>query len=381
MSISGNLRTLDFTELLQWLSQGGKTGTLVVVKGATEKRVFFDSGTLISTASNNPKEYLGHFLLSHGLIDEVVLAKAMEMQEENQMLLGKILVTIGAITEVDLEHMLRLKAEESLYEIFTWTEGEFRFLDGELPSFTMIPLAVNVTHLVLEGTQRLDDWKRIRARIASDQAVPVSIGELVPEEESDRMARRILDLVDDDRTIEEIALHAHTSEYQVCRVLFHQLDRGTLKIVRPRPLPSGPVAVAADESEEVELAEIDSLVASGLKLLAEDAYEKGLRRLRAALSLDPDSRETQATIREAETKIEAKLAADGLAMTAVPHLERALAELAGLDITPQEGFILTRVNDAYDVQTIVKISPMPQLDALLTLWRLARAGHIRLEQK
>ncbi len=381
MSISGNLRTLQFTELLQWLSQGTKTGTLVVASGETEKRVFFDRGTLISTASNNPKEYLGHFLLSHGLIDEVVLAKAMEMQEESQMLLGKILVTIGAITEADLEHMLRLKAEESLYEIFTWTEGEFRFLDRQLPSFTMIPLAVNVTHLVLEGTRRLDDWKRIRERISSDQAVPVKVAELIPEHDDDRMAYRILELVDDDRTIEEIALHAHTSEYQVCRVLFHQLDRGALKIVRPRPLPSGPVAVEAEESEEREEVEIDSLVASGLELVAEEAYERALRRLRAALSLDPDNRQTQATIREAEARIEAKLAADGVAMSSVPHLERALEELAGLDITPQEGFILTRINDTYDIQTIVKISPMPQLDALLTFWRLKRAGHVRLEEK
>ena len=95
MSISGNLRTLSFTELLQWLSQGTKTGTLVVAREDVEKRVFFENGTIISTASNNPKEYLGHFLLSHGLIDEMILAKAMEMQEDSKIMLGKILVTIG----------------------------------------------------------------------------------------------------------------------------------------------------------------------------------------------------------------------------------------------------------------------------------------------
>ncbi len=378
MSISGNLRTLDFTELLQWLSQGGKTGTLVMVSGEIEKRVFFDSGVIISTASNNPKEYLGHFLLSHGLIDEVVLAKAIEMQEENRALLGKILVSIGAITEADLDHMLRLKAEESLYEVFTWTEGEFRFHDGELPRFTMIPLAVNVTHLVLEGTQRLDDWNRMRDRISSNLAVPVAVSDLQPESKEDRMAKRILELVDDDRSIEEIALHAHTSEYQVCRVLFYQLETGALKIVRPRALATAPTALATEGNGEVE---VDTLLGSGEKLIADAAYEPGLRRLRAAISLDPDSKKAQEALEAAQLRIQKQLEADGVVMTAIPYLERSFDELAKLEITPREGFILTRVNEAYDIQTILKISPMPQLDALLTFWRLARAGHIRLKPK
>jgi hypothetical protein len=378
MSISGNLRTLGFTELLQWLSQGTKTGTLVIANGEFEKRVFFDKGTIISTASNNPKEYLGQFLLSHGLIDELVLAKAMEMQEENRMMLGKILVTIGAITEEDLDHMLRLKAEESLYEIFTWQKGEFHFLDGELPSFTMIPLQVNVTHLVLEGTQRVDDWNRMRGRITSPSSVPVSVTELVPEDPQDRMAKRILQLVDDDRTIEEIALHAHTGDYQVCRVLFHQLEKGAVKIVRPRT-----VAAASPESAvrvDAGDVEVDSLLEAADRLLDDAEYEKALRRMRAALSLEPDSKSTQDAIKAAEAIIQNRLDAEGITLTAVPRLERSFDELAGLEISPQEGFILTRVNNTYDIQTIVKISPMPQLDALLTFWRLEKAGHIQLSQ-
>ncbi len=380
MSITGNLKTLGFTELLQWLSQGVKTGALVVTNEGIEKRIFFKDGAITSTASSNPKEYLGHFLLSHGLIDEVVLAKAMEMQSENQTLLGKILVTIGAITEEDLNHMLRLKAEEGLYEIFRWREGEFRFIDGEEPEFAMIPLAIDVTHLVLEGVQRLDDWERMRGRIPSNQAVPVTVGPMAPAEPGDRMAKRILELIDDDRSIEEIALHAHTSEYQVCRALFRQLEQGTLKVVRPRALETGEIQTVSGQGQgKGEEVEVDSLVAAGKRLLGAESFEQALRRLRAALSLDPDNKATQSTIRDAEKVIEARLATDGVHMTAVPHLERSFEDLADLQISPQEGFILTRINEAYDIRTILKISPMPQLDALLTFWRLQQAGHIRLD--
>jgi hypothetical protein len=37
--------------------------------------------------------------------------------------------------------LLKLKAEEDLYDLFLWEEGEFRFLDDELPDKEMIPLA------------------------------------------------------------------------------------------------------------------------------------------------------------------------------------------------------------------------------------------------
>ncbi|MCP4657088.1 MAG: DUF4388 domain-containing protein, partial [bacterium] len=68
MGISGNLKTMVLAELLQWLSQGQKTGTLVIDNGKIEKKIFFAEGVIISSASTDPKEYLGHFLASHGHI-------------------------------------------------------------------------------------------------------------------------------------------------------------------------------------------------------------------------------------------------------------------------------------------------------------------------
>ncbi len=55
---------------------------------------------------------------------------AMEVQEESQILLGKILVMINAIAESDLLRLMKKKAEESIYDIFLWTEGDFEFVDG-----------------------------------------------------------------------------------------------------------------------------------------------------------------------------------------------------------------------------------------------------------
>ena len=73
MSISGNLETMELAELLQWVASSGKTGTLVIGRPEVQKRIFFEDGRIIATGSTDPKEQLGHFLVSHGYITETEL--------------------------------------------------------------------------------------------------------------------------------------------------------------------------------------------------------------------------------------------------------------------------------------------------------------------
>src|SRR5215471_4307150 len=167
MGIVGNLRTMQLEELLQWLSQSKKSGTLEIDNGKAEKRIYFKDGRILSSSSTKPEEYLGHFLVSHGLISEMELSKAIELQEKT-----------GALRENDLHRMLRFKAEESIYDIFSWQEADFRFLDDELPESAMVPMSLDVTAIVMEGVQRVDEWRRIRQLIPTQEAIPVLVREI-----------------------------------------------------------------------------------------------------------------------------------------------------------------------------------------------------------
>lgn len=377
MSIAGNLNTMQVAELLQWLSHSNKTGTLVMDNGEVEKRVYFRGGRIFSSSSTDPKEYLGHFLVSYGLITEIELSKAIEMQESNQMLLGKILVTIGAVSEPDLQRLLRVKAEESIYDIFSWNEAEFRFHDGEVPTSNLIPIDLDVAAIILEGARRADEWRRIREIIPSLQAIPVLVDQLT-DPGIDPGALQILSLINDDRTMEEICLQTHSSEYRVCKVVFEQTRRGRVKIVKPRWAP--PAAPNRDSSETASPhVSASALVKAAEKHLAKRDYQVALRHLRASRSLDPDNHEVGKAAEKAEAKIREAVEAAGVRLESTPKLNVDLNHITNLDITPQEGFILTRINGTYDLKSILKISPMQQLDGLLVFWRLAKAGHIRLD--
>jgi hypothetical protein len=391
MGIVGNLKTMQLEELLQWLSQSKKNGTLQINNGKVEKKIFFKDGRIISSSSTNPEEYLGHFLVSHGLINELELTKAIELQEQTHMLLGKILVTTGAIEEKALHRLLRLKAEESIYNIFSWGEGEFRFLDDSLPEGALVPMNLDVTAIVLEGVQRVDEWRRIRKVIPTSEAIPVAVAEL-DGTELDPGARQILELINDERTVEEIQLQTHSSEYHVCRVLFEQYQQGRLKIVKPRwktrsgevmlavPL-AAPPAAAAPVAASSEPLGAPSLLKAAQGYMQQRNYEQALRHLRAAKSLEPESKEVQEAMQKGEKTMREELERAGVTLTSVPKLAISMEQLTTVKISPQEGFMLTRINGSYDIQSIVKITPMPQLDALLVFWKLHQAGHIKLEVK
>jgi hypothetical protein len=241
MAITGNLRTMQLSELLQWLSMGQKTGTLVVRGQPGEKRIYFENGRIISSSSTIEREYLGHFLVAYGYITEEELTRAMEVQHQSKILLGKILVMIGAIREEDLTELLKLKAQETIYDIFLWTEGAFEFIDKEIPKWPMVPISIDVTGIVMEGLRRYDEWERIKTRIKSLREIPSLIRSVNPQDLPDR-ERIMLSVIDGAQSIDQIAITTHNPEFHVAKFMFELLEAGQAEIVGERwehpPIPS-----------------------------------------------------------------------------------------------------------------------------------------------
>jgi len=373
MGIEGNLETMALPDIFQWLANGRYTGTLLVSSGEVVKSIYFRDGEIVSCTSTNPKEFLGHFLVSHGYLDEDKLAAAVSEQERTGELLGNILVEQGAISTRDLEKMLALKAEESIFELFHWQEGKFRFIDDELPKYEMVPISLNVTSLTLEGIRRIDEWNRIRDVISSPQCVPVSVGDLLADE-PDESRRAVLEMVDDDRSVEEIGLQTHSSEYFVCEILFRKARQGLLKVVRPRMLAAEGATTAAPPPSTTA----DGLVAEARTLLAQHEYQEALRRMGAAVSLEPDNRELTRDIRAMESEIRADVEGRGIDPAGIPCLKTSLGEMQSMNFTPQEAFILSRISGNTDIGSILKISPLPELEALVVFWKLLEADLIEI---
>lgn len=360
-------------DLLQWLSLGQKSGTLVISGRGVEKRIFFKEGRILSSASTDPREYLGQFLMSHGYITEDELKKAMEVQAQSQILLGKILVMINAISEDDLVRLMRLKAEESIYDIFLWPEGEFFFLDEELPTMALIPLQVDVTGILLEGSRRIDEWKRIRAVIQENDLMPV-LEKPVAESELTEVQRIVYRAINGNRSIDEIVLESRSSSFIVCETLYLlSSEHQAVKFVDRSSVQPRVVEPAVDTELEEQVFSMVGRAQAALRALD---FEKAMKQLKAAQNLDPNSPVVKSAMKSAEMAIGAEMRRIGIGENRVPKIVKTFEQISAMNFSPNEGFILSRINGVWDVSSIAKISPMREIDALLIFHKLHREGII-----
>ena len=381
MGVSGNLRTMLPGDLLQWLSLGRKTGTLIVTRQAVEKKIFFKEGRVISSASNDPREYLGQFLMSHGFVTEDELKKAMEVQAQSGILLGKILVMIDVIGEPDLQRLMRLKAQEEIYDIFLWQEGEFHFIDDELPKMQMVPLQVDVTGIIMEGTRRVDEWSRIRELIPDESMVPVIDVPIEPDADLNEVQVNIAGKIDGRRTIAEIVLESRASAFTVSQTMYHLVREGYVRMEEKLVAPAADIderAVTAPLPAVVveEDADITSLLNGAQNAIRSKDFEKAQRLLRAAQSVDPNHPKVRTAIKGSESVILNELAALGVSGSRVPRVAKSLEEITKMDFSPNEGFILSRVNGQWDIGSLIKISPIREPEAMLIFYKLWKEGMI-----
>ena len=376
MGVSGNLKSMLPGDLLQWLSLGQKTGTLVVARRAVEKKIFFKQGRVISSASNDPREYLGQFLMSHGFLNEEELRKAMEVQQQSGILLGKILVTIGLIEEKDLQRLMRIKAEEEIYDIFLWEDGEFHFVDDELPQMQMIPLKIDVTGIIMEGTRRVDEWPRVREVVEHDGVVPIMEKPVEPAADLEEVQHTVVKAIDGKRNIAQIMLESRAPSFVVCSTVYQLVREGFAKIEDPTraaaeqiQTQSGAFAKMFDDVDEIQ-----AMLNAAQAALKEKNYERTQRLLKAAQNLDPNHPRVRSSIRGAEAVILAELHNLGITESKVPRVLKAFDDIAQMNFTPNEGFILSRINGTWDIGSIVKISPIREPDAMLIFYKLWKDG-------
>jgi hypothetical protein len=174
-------------------------------------------------------------------------------------------------------------------------------------------------------------------------------------------------LVDDQLTIEEMREQTHVTEFQICKLFFDQYQAGHLKLVKLRSgggAGSFPTATAHIEA--------------GRSLMKEGEFDASLRHLRAAKVLEPDNPDAQEVLALAEKKIREHIEKSGVTLVSIPQVTATMEQLTSSSLSPSEGFMLTRINGTYDIQSILKITPMAQLDALMLFWKLAQVGYIRL---
>jgi hypothetical protein len=373
MGLAGNLRTMPFADLLQFLHANHSTGTLQIRQKQIVKMIFFERGKIISSSSSDPKEYLGHFLVSHGLLTEEELRVAMEIQRTSKMLLGKILVLGGKVDESQMTSFLKLKAEETIYSIFLWEEGEFTFYQDEFINRLFIRISLDPQSMIFEGIVRRDEWERIRQQFPHNNVILETVPKNTPRaEEMDAQMKVIYGLVNGQRTIDDIILASHSVEYKVSRALFQLYENGYLRIknILGAPVTDSGSGLGGDYTAI-------QLLALGRENMDKGRFEEALDILR---SISPNStgylQKVFPLLEQAEREAIREINSNLLPPEKVVKVLIPLSQFAHAGLTPEEGFMLSRIDGNWDIGAILSVTPMKEVDALRLMKKLLERGII-----
>jgi hypothetical protein len=364
--VKGNLRTMALPDVLQWIALGQKTGTLEVRRGATETRIMFRGGSLFSSWSNDPRHSLGQYLIRDRQVSEEQLFKALLAQESGGGLLGSILVGEGQLSEDDLRQALAFKAEETIYDLFLWPEGDFEFRDGQMPADVRIHLTLPVTAVILEGIRRFDEWARIREAFPSSATTFKVQG--APHDVTDAAERQALGLAAAGKSLAEISLEMRRSEFEAASLLFDLHSRGALAVRESEAAPQRQDPVGA----------IQDLLAQAAERLREKRFDAALRAYEDVLAIDRLNQHAKKGLIAVAEARDRERTLRTVPLTKVPVLTIDMVALTRERFDPQEGFVLSRVNGQWDIQSILKLCPMAEEDALLIFARLIERRVVEL---
>ena len=359
MALSGDLATMSLEDIFQWLAVGKKTGVLELKGSLHTKRVAFHQGRITSIWSSDPREYLGQYLLAYNRITEEQLRDALATQEDEQQLLGRILINRQLVTETEIRRIVQMKVQESIYDTFLWSVGSFEFHDGASSHQKSMLLSLDVTGIVLEGARRLDDWQRIRKVIKGGDAILAAISEAIAE----RLPlatedANILSRLDGHRRIDQLVLEMRLPEFKINKLLFDLHERGLVRIINP----GGNLG----ENPSLQLQRARALVE---KQKLQEAQEE-LRRILKDQPRHLDANKMMAVVQDMlqEKKPDLDL---------VPELAMSLDELTNTDLGPNEAFLATRVNGLWTIRDILSIAPFEPDECLGIFSKLLKRGILK----
>ena len=358
----GSFAVLPLADVVEMLGRRRMTGSLTCERGTVRKTVHLRAGSAVGAASNDPREYLGQLLINFGHLDEEQLTKAFRTQEESKIRLGKVLTMVGLVPPETVSEVLAIKIRETLLDVFLWDSGLFSFDDEPPELVDELDASIPLPDLIKEAEFRATAWSAFRGEFPTGAATLDVVEAKVPAEmKAETIDGRLIALARDGKTIDEIGLALHATDFHLYQRLYALARQG---VVRASASPLAPAATA----EAVAAAD---LIDRARGLLAEGRVADAERVAAKAVELAPASAPARSILGEAERVLSARLRAELLESPRRPRLRVPANEVARLELSSADKYLLSRCDGRRDVKTLAQIAPLKELEVLKAIRRFA----------
>ncbi|RMG89443.1 MAG: DUF4388 domain-containing protein [Chloroflexi bacterium] len=271
MALKGNLRDFSTTQLLNLINLARKTGTLTIQNNSQVANMSFREGKLIYAFMGNEEgNHLAVILRNAGKLSEeqanIIQTRAKDKSDKQ---LGHLLIQAGYVTQSDIIQSVKQNILNTVYKLFTWTEGKFQFDANVLPPAGRITIPIDLEGVIMEGSRRLKEWETLQEEIpdldvclrftdrpnARLQNINLTVEEW-----------RVISFINPNNSIRQIARANNLSDFEIRRIVYGMLQAGLVEFVRPpRPkpkqVPSGSrPRPAIEQSPDIKRSVVERLI-------------------------------------------------------------------------------------------------------------------------
>jgi hypothetical protein len=268
------------------------------------------------------------------------------------------------VTEV-----LAIKIRETLLDVFLWDSGLFSFDDEPPEAVDELDATIALPELVKEAEFRATAWSAFRGEFPTGAAsLDVVEDKVPPQMGPETIDGRLLALARDGKTIDEIGLALHATDFHLYQRLYALVRQGVLRAA------ASPLAAAAS-AEAVAAAD---LIDRARGLLADGRAADAEKVAAKAVEIAPASDAGRSLLREAQRVLGARLRAELVEAPRRPRLKLALADVARLKLSAADRYLLSRCDGRRDVKALAQLAPLDELEVLKAIRRFAEQELVEL---
>jgi hypothetical protein len=231
--MQGKIADFSIPDIFQLVSSQGKSGSLAIAGNDRVTIFLFSEGKIVDVQPDRreSKSLLGAMLRDAGFLTDSDLRRVLSSQGAGGKKIGEILLEKGKVSKEVIARYLLLQVKESLFDVLTFSEGEYRF-----EGFSVRPSAwggepIRPDVLLMEGMQFLDEYPRYRGIFPSgDFLVTRKKGERVDPyalTELERVLWKALDFSDDP---ERVYRKACLTGFEGIKGMAALLQRGLIEV-------------------------------------------------------------------------------------------------------------------------------------------------------
>ncbi len=231
--MQGTLDRSYLPEIIHSLHDSGETGILSLTRDKINKRIYFGEGAMTFANSSFRGDRLGEFLVRNGKMTRSHLALASQKVTDTGRRLGETFVSMGFLTETEMEVGVAAQVLSIIYSVFPWDSGEYRFQEHASPIADDLALKFPMIPVILEGVRHIQDTEAIRRALgkpnsivsyARDSSVLPTDCTLTPEESF------VLSRVDGQSSVADIISISPLGEDHTLRCLYALVSSAFLEL-------------------------------------------------------------------------------------------------------------------------------------------------------